>query len=117
MGYPMTWQRLMNRHRLAFGDYDTDGEPGRVAYAVGVEFPGNEAFLPEVDYVEVLRKHSEEQRLELVRQAMNWRSLLGDLRRLEKDAVDEGAICRYVAQETGVDADVVAAVLLSFMRF
>ena len=47
----------------------------------------------------------------------SMRLLLGDLRRLEADAVDEAAICTYIAHRTGIDADIVAAVLKEFIAW
>ncbi len=45
------------------------------------------------------------------------RNMMGDLRRLEKDALDERAICVHIAKETGTDAETVAAVLKEFMSW
>jgi hypothetical protein len=42
-------------------------------------------------------------------------ALLGDLRRLEKDARDELEICDRIVSKTGIDDDLVAAVLAEFI--
>jgi hypothetical protein len=43
--------------------------------------------------------------------------LAGDLRRLERDAVDENAICAHIAGKTGIDREIVAAVLKEFISW
>lgn len=43
--------------------------------------------------------------------------LLGDLRRLEEDTVDEKATCLYISRKTGIDVETVAAVLKEFMAW
>lgn len=42
------------------------------------------------------------------------RQLAGDLRRLERDVVDEGSICSHIVRRTGLAPDVVAGVLREF---
>lgn len=44
-----------------------------------------------------------------------WSLLQGDLRRLEKDAVDERAICEAIALKLMLDKELVAAVIREFM--
>ena len=47
----------------------------------------------------------------------SWMMLLGDLRRLEADVIDEQGICQHIASRIGVDTDTVAAVLKEFVSF
>jgi len=100
MGYPMTYQRVVNRNGLAVGNY---GEPPSDAPFVGwnTEALGH---MPLSDL-----RHEVERCRGLIS------NICGDLRRLEKDAVDERGICKQVANATGVDAEVVAAVLKEFV--
>jgi hypothetical protein len=45
------------------------------------------------------------------------RLLAGDLRRLEKDVVDENGICKYIAGRISIPEETVAAVLKEFVAF
>lgn len=97
MGYPMTFGRLLGRNGLKTGGYGTrmstvnlDGDSGLFARY------WREALI-----------HSDSK----------WGLLLGDLRRLEADAVDERAICKHVSQSTGIDEDTVAIVIKEFMSW
>jgi len=106
MGYPMTYQRVLRRNRLDCGDY---GDLGKCYSSLKMPkpFSGNpEASLPVSDIREWAAVNH---------QALSM--LLGDLRRLEGDAVDEAATCLHIAARTGVDKEVVAAVLKEFLSW
>src|SRR5437867_756428 len=103
MGYPMTFRRLVNRNGLTDGNY----EQTPAAYQIGVNTnpisPVNGQ-----DYSKELWPHIRER---LERYEASMRLLAGDLRRLEKDAVDENALAKHIAARTGVSVDIVASVL------
>jgi len=92
MGYPMTYGRVVSRNGL-HGDYDTRG------VAINI------AALPEWAQKEVGAL------------AARFGMICGDLRRLERDVVDERAVCDHIAVKTGVDRDVVAGVLREFFAW
>lgn len=115
MGYPMTYQRVINRNRLQDGAYDQEpvdwyAAPPKTAWSLLED--KEPAYL--IEHGKRLEQYHNEA-------AERWndriRGLVGDLRRLEADAVDEEAICSYVADRTGVDAETVAAVLKEFMAW
>jgi hypothetical protein len=94
MGYPMTYRRVLNRNGLADGDYD--------------KLPQSKAHLFSGDLTfETLKRIQEMERL--------FRAISGDLRRLEKDSVDEKAICLLIAEKTGLAPDTVAGVIKEFL--
>jgi hypothetical protein len=107
LGYPMTWQRVVNRNRLAVGDYDNAGDH---AARVNLHNKGglydDDTFYSQVGpfYVERIKGYESQ-----------MKSILGDLRRLEKDTVDEGEIAKHIASRTDIDVDTVAAVLKEFI--
>lgn len=108
MGYPMTWQRVVNRNALLDGDYGKP--PARWARNVNLTDRGlatEEQFLPMV-------AQSGRERVERYEQQI--RALAGDLRRLEADTVDENGICGHIARQTGLDRDDVAAVLKAYIE-
>ena len=116
MGYPMTWRRVVGRNSLTEGDYHNSGSHGIYINLgfVGIKNPDKTEEVRTREYhadmgPEFIRtiKSNEER----------WKALLGDLRRLEADVMDEGSICQHVASRTGVDADTVAAVLKEFLNF
>lgn len=107
LGYPMTWQRLINRNGLGDGDYDREpeswrGRSQRLPYVADLFTPKERQLLDQ--------KNADREQV-----GVAMRLLAGDLRRLEQDAVDERAIARFVAQRTHLELDVVAAVLKEFM--
>lgn len=102
MGYPMTWQRLVSRNGLQEGDYD------ELPFQWAVRVNTNR----EDDGITAVGKIRRERLREYERQVS---MLVGDVRRLERDAKDEGAVCAYIAHRTGVAADNVAAVLKEFI--
>lgn len=122
MGYPMTWKRLINRNGLGDGTYSVTPtawvpqantetrEPIPPEQFTGVPPEAREATT--LRSTQDLSNFRADALLLLERKARN---LAGDLRRLEHDTVDEGAICEYVATRTGIDVDKVAAVLKEFM--
>ncbi len=99
MSYPMTFRRFINRNALGEGDYTK--APSAHAIRVNTNLPG-------------LPPHHVE-RLQAYEATMAF--ILGDLRRLEHDAMDEDAICSHIAARTGIDRDVVAAVLKEFISW
>jgi DNA-binding NarL/FixJ family response regulator len=105
MGYPMTWQRVVNRNGLADGSYDAVP----AAWA-----PGN---VEKNVHAQAVSSVLEWRRERLEALAHKARMLAGDLRRLELDSVDEGATCKEIARRTGIDVDTVAAVLKEFMSW
>jgi hypothetical protein len=120
MGYPMTLKRVVNRNGLADGDYDQDPTRstwGRMNTRLAVdaeEMDRLRGVIP--DWEPFLEKLIREWGKELNTQYGKWRSLAGDLRRLESDTVDEKSICELVAFRTHVGVDDVAAVLRAFME-
>jgi hypothetical protein len=108
MGYPMTYRRILGRNRLGKGDYAVT--PAALYPYVDIDkencgFKSHEAL--ERAYRGNF-KWQQEYRISVE----NARSLLlGDLRRLEDDTVDEVAICQVIANKTALALDVVAAVL------
>jgi len=112
MGYPMTYRRILGRNRLGKGDYavtpatpypHVDFEKDRCGFETWAAL--ERAYRSNFKWQQEYRMGVE-----------NARSLLlGDLRRLEDDTVDEGAICKVVAEKAGVDPEVVAAVLKEWM--
>ena len=99
MGYPMTFRRFVCRNGLEDGDY---GEPP--GFAPVEPHPDAARVLSREELAEMLRTTTEDYR----RRAM---SMAGDLRRLERDLVDERALCREITRRTGLSGDDVAAVL------
>lgn len=103
MGYPMTYQRVVRRAGLDQGDYlDISTVPWG---ALGMS-PKEEAIAAAPEHVAV--------QLENLRLSVS--NLLGDLRRLERDARDEGYICQEIVRQTGFSPDVVARVLFLFFE-
>lgn len=98
MGYPMTYQRVINRNGLATGDYNQVSE--RYAKRVNITEPA--AFTYVAKRVEEYEKQAT--------------LLLGDLRRLENDTVDENQIAKQITRKTGIDSGIVAAVLREYMN-
>lgn len=103
MGYPMTWQRIVRRNLLTDGDYGK----APIGWACDVNMNTDLSALGHQTILEVRRER-------LLRYEQSARMLAGDLRRLERDAQDEQNICREVARRTGMDSDIVAAVLKEF---
>jgi hypothetical protein len=105
MGYPMTFRRVVNRNGLGEGDYS-----GNLPYQWSTRGVVPEAGDPSVYQLPFLveRIRGYERGLHM---------LLGDLRRLEADTVDENTTCKHIASRTGIDVDTVAAVLKEFMSW
>lgn len=97
----MTLRRVLARNGLADGGYG-DAPYG---WRAGVNVSSASD-----DHREIARLRRE--RLEAFEQKAEL--LAGDLRRLEADARDEGAICGLIGKQTGVPVDDVAAVLSAF---
>lgn len=117
MGYPLTFQRLLNRNNLQDVDYGSklsgvNTGPGRTMLDVtAADF--NEG----VDFVHLLKKDIKLLYQEIDRVNQKWSMLCGDIKRLQKDAVDEAAICNHIAHETGLNVEMVAAVLKAWMEW
>lgn len=113
MGYPMTFQRLVNRNRMQ-GGYGT-----RMSFINTKPYDRDmlKGFNPDVDRIDVLLSHAATLGKEIDSLDGRWGLMLGDLRRLEQDAADEGAICKHIAARTGIDSEVVAAVLKEFISW
>ena len=109
MGYPMTFRRVLNRNGLTEGGYSVTPTP-RVSIPTPVR-PWEEM---DASTVAMAFGHL----LTEAERANSWdRMLRGDLRRLEFDAVDENAICKHIAERTGIDTETVAAVLKEFISW
>ena len=107
MGYPMTWQRIVNRNALGKGDYS---DPGEHSCRVNLGSKGGIATMEE--FYETMGPHYVER---LTQYEGRFKMLLGDIRRFEIDSLDESAVCSRITQMTGIDQDSVAAVLKSFL--
>ena len=103
----MTFQRVLRRNGLEQGDYDQTPERHRMGVVTV-----NIGETPPEDF---LRRQHFPMAQRLADYERAFRALTGDLRRLEHDARDEGGICRVISSRTGIDADVVAAVLMEFI--
>lgn len=109
MGYPMTFRRVLNRNRINTGDYQ-----GELPSPWGINLNlDNEMLAPRDVFVQTIHPHLVE-RIKLYE--TNVRSLLGDLRRLEQDAIDENCLCKEISRQTGLNVDDVAAVLKAFIE-
>jgi hypothetical protein len=113
MGYPMTFQRFVKRNALDQGGYLHGAAKLPLAWAirVNIDQPG---LLPPAELPATMWPYVVERVKEYERQVGN---VLGDLRRLETDTMDERACCTFIAARTGVDPDVVAAVLKEFINW
>lgn len=74
-----------------------------------------EVVLNDVRYVRTTQDLSNHRADRLIGVENAAKMLAGDLRRLEQDIVDEGAICRDIACRSGLDEEIVAAVLKEFV--
>jgi len=112
MSYPMTWQRVVNRNRLQDGDY------GSKMSGLNTKPWDREVlarFNDDADRVDLLLGQRETVCREIDTLNNRWGALLGDIRRLEQDVVDEQAIAKQIAHRLGIADDFVAAVLKEFM--
>lgn len=109
MGYPMTFKRVLHRNRLDQGDYGTKLIPVNTSTDVAPRVPNDGSDFKGLH----IRFLSDE----IDKANQIWSTLCGDLRRLERDAVDEAAICAYVAKKIGIDPEIVAAVLKEFIAW
>lgn len=104
----MTYQRVVNRNRLRVGGYNDAGD---WEVSANLDHPGT---LSVDEFHRVQFSFVAE---EMKRREGGLRMLLGDLRRLEQDAVDEQATVLHIARRTGIDPEIVAAVLKEFMSW
>ncbi len=122
MGYPMTYNRFIRRNKLDKGGYDAKSyESLELLQVYGPrDFPEYSAFDEE--------SVSPEHYIALLREAITVKHdycesnhvgkikmMLGDLRRLERDSVDENMVCQYISSKIGVDKETVAAVIAAWM--
>lgn len=112
MGYPMTYQRFVSRNQLGKerggGDYS---DAGAHKLLLNLDRPG-------LGTLEELLAHQVPNMVEYVKQLENrYRCMLGDLRRLEMDATDEGPVCQTIAARMKIDVDTVAGVLKEFFGY
>ena len=110
MGYPMTFARVLARSGLKDGDY------GQVPQALFHQAP---VTVPSVsDEWKIARYFEREREMQEAAKAWNdkFAFLAGDLRRLERDTLDEDAICKHIAERTHVAPDDVAAVLKAYLE-
>lgn len=107
----MTYRRVINRNGLREGGYDYN-------FKNEVFDPGNIfGALPDIDQHRIYENTIKS----LYERVNSYRAknsnLLGDLRRLEMDTIDENATAKAIALKTGVDVEIVAAVLKEFMNW
>lgn len=114
MGYPMTVQRVLNRNALSKGGYGHTPEdlmPSQWAVSLNLDNPG----------LSTMEELIASQWPRAVQRLRNYegqvRLLLGDLRRLEADTVDEKITCQAIAHKTGIDPEVIAIVLKEFLAW
>jgi hypothetical protein len=110
MGYPMSYQRVIHRSGLQTGGYgDLPVYLNRTVLEGGHTdaVTEDEAWLSRRPFIIESVKALEGR----------WSMLLGDLRRMETDTLDERATCEHIATRTGIDAEIVAAVLKDFMAW
>lgn len=112
-GYPMTLKRVINRNQLQDGDYQT--LPKQWWFLL--QKPGPVDHLSAAQQIQTLASFYDHFINQLNNLEGKIKLLAGDLRRLERDAVDEDGICKYIAQKTQIDENTVAAVLKEFMDF
>ena len=111
MGYPMTYQRVIHRNRLHEGGYDAE--------RVGPFTVAEQSIADMTDEARAaLFRHMAETQHERIVSMVRARNLiLGDLRRLEVDSIDEGATVAYIANRTEADPEIVTAILREFLRW
>ena len=126
MGYPMTWQRVLNRNGLAQSvlDYHSNDWYGTLKTVDNRWHLTYPFTLPE--YIATADEEKLRSLLDVYikygQQATEDNNsrvsmFLGDLRRFVHDAVDEDGICKYIAEKTHIDENDVAAVLKEFMAW
>ena len=109
----MTWQRLLNRNRLNTGDYTEVPEGwGTSGGATAWELLEKDSKEQIIAFFKTVQAHRDEEAGRRNKQVMMF---AGDLRRLERDALDEGYICREIARRVGADPELVAAVLKEWL--
>lgn len=109
----MTYQRVIKRNRLSDGDYQ---QPPAAWHSSGTAIVDPQTLEKDalIHVIDFWKKAINDQAA-----SFNGRlgQLAGDLRRLERDAVDEGSVNAYIAERTGLDREVVAAVLKEFISW
>ena len=105
MGYPMTLKRFLNRNGLLDGSYDETPQRWRRTPPVTISDDSHVRALIQQWAGDVERWNG------------SMRLLIGDLRRLERDTLDEQAINANICRVTGIDQDTVAAVLRAYWDF
>jgi hypothetical protein len=110
----MTYQRVLSRNNITKGGYDAD--PVIRCGATSIAWSVIDGY-DQRTILGMLKDTVDRWKAEAEAGNSKWRFLLGDLRRLEADAIDEQAACAHIAARTGVDPDTVAAVLKEFMSW
>jgi hypothetical protein len=122
MGYPMTFRRLVARNGLQDGGY---GKPpgdwsNFTTELVSASFDKPLCGMKDTEALEEayrsLWKFKNEERKQLHSKIS---ALAGDLRRLERDSIDEQAIVDYIIHRLGyeINRDDIAAIIRFFFEF
>lgn len=114
MGYPMTWRRLLNRSHFNEGDYESLPHEW-LDYGTHTAWgliERNATVDGLLGLMKTLESATQEQ---AERNSQRLKLFLGDLRRLERDTLDERYICLEIGRKIAVDPDVVAAVLKEWL--
>lgn len=93
MGYPMTWQRLVNRNRIS------DDQTWTATMPVSVDNIKHEGQIYDAAKRNVQQANS---RMHMLRH---------DLERFAADSVDERAVAEWIAEDTGINPEIVAVVI------
>jgi len=108
VGYPMTWQRFIQRNGLVAGDYGDP--PERLRANVNLK---DHPLTSQEEFDRTMAPFYRER----IEDYQSWAgNMVGDLRRLVMDSLDEGEVCRIVGERSGIDRDVVAGVLKEFFN-
>lgn len=115
MGYPMTWKRVLNRNGLVDGDYGQ--APSRYQIRVNIHEDPQRVLSYTTGKSETIAEHMAPDWIKRIQEYENSSKMLaGDIRRLEQDAVDEGSLCQEIARRSGVDKEIVAAIIKEFLN-
>lgn len=110
MGYPMTYQRVISRSGLA-----PNSQPS-VAYNLAEVDRNVLAKLPDdAARISLLTFRVDDLAKLATNAQRHHANLKDDLRRLERDATDEGSIIRQLHDRTGIPRDHIAGVLKEFL--
>lgn len=115
----MTFRRVINRNGLTGKPTEIYGETG---YSAKISLWDTDSIrkvygYPNNDGSNIVGFTMKQLCDEIDKINQKWGLLMGDLRRLEMDAVDESAISKQIATRTGLDPEVIAIVLKEFMAW